>query len=510
MANGGKKSGGNSSGNNRKKSSKSSGSKGRKKGGKFTLNTPMAALLAGIIIALCVITLFITNRLTGADRENAASEFAWALPSENVEENPFVPVPDEAESESVSEPKSSKRRVVVPAYEEEAEEKNQRTYANGITLAPRPGVVLISSEDAESKVDEKTGEATEQKKSEIVEEIPVEAENANVIATQSEGDGQKTVVKESASDVQSAQSAQSSQSNQAGAALQTQVQESKTRITTPPKPPLTTATDRPSFPAASSPKKSSKKSSGESKKGDAKNEKSLAERIPKAVSGAKICFVIDDGGLHADNVKKYTSLSFPITIAVLPKLSESDACAKAVVASGKELILHQPMQAHDYPSGKTPNPGPGAVLPDMSMDEAAAAVRENLSSLGSGIVGLNNHEGSLICENADLMAAVLSVAQEKKVYFFDSRTTSQSTVPNVAESLGMKYIGRFAPFLDNEIDRNAMLDMICKGLEVANRDGYAVMIGHVDKSVEILPALLKEIYPLLVEAGYTITTPSKL
>ncbi|MBQ1662669.1 MAG: divergent polysaccharide deacetylase family protein, partial [Treponema sp.] len=232
--------------------------------------------------------------------------------------------------------------------------------------------------------------------------------------------------------------------------------------------------------------------------------------IPKATPGAKVCFVFDDGGLHAENVKKYTSLPFPLTVAVLPKLSESEACAKTVLSSGKELILHQPMQAHDYPDGKTPNPGPGAILPGMSMDEAAAVIRENLDSLGASVAGFNNHEGSLITEDAELMGAVLSVAQEKKIRFIDSRTTSQSAVPNVAESLGMKYIGRFAPFVDNEIDRNTMLEMIRKGLEVANRDGYAVIIAHVDKSVEILPSLLQELYPSLVEAGYTLTTPSKL
>ncbi len=232
--------------------------------------------------------------------------------------------------------------------------------------------------------------------------------------------------------------------------------------------------------------------------------------VPQAKPGTKICFVIDDAGLHVSNVKRYTSLPFPITIAVLPKLAQSSECAQVVRSAGKELILHQPMQAHNYSSGTTPNPGPGAILPDMDPYEIAQTVKANLDSLGGGVKGVNNHEGSLVTENYIQMGAVLTVTKERGIYFLDSRTTSQSSVPDVASSLNVEYLARYAPFLDNEISRSSMLQMIYKGLELANKNGYAVMIGHVDKSVDILPQLLNDIYPYLVQAGYTVTVPSRL
>lgn len=232
--------------------------------------------------------------------------------------------------------------------------------------------------------------------------------------------------------------------------------------------------------------------------------------IPQAKPGTRICFVIDDAGSNAANVKRYTSLPFPITIAVLPKLAQSSECAQAVRASGKELILHQPMQAHDYSNGTTPNPGPGAILPEMTSYEVAQTVKANLDSLGSGVKGMNNHEGSLITENYIKMNTVLEVAMERGIYFLDSRTTSSSAVPQVALERDVRYLARYAPFLDNEINRASMLEMIYKGLDVANKNGYAVMIGHVDKSVNVLPQLLSDIYPCLVQAGYTVTVPSKL
>ncbi len=232
--------------------------------------------------------------------------------------------------------------------------------------------------------------------------------------------------------------------------------------------------------------------------------------IPPAVNGAKLCFVIDDAGENVANVKKYAALPFPITIAVLPRLSHSKDCAYVVRQSGKELILHQPMQAHNYPSGIVPNPGPGAILPDMSTSEIAITIKENLDEIGPGVRGMNNHEGSLITENKTKIGAVLEVANERGIYFLDSRTSAQTSVPAATLERDMNYLARFAPFLDNTVDRDAMLTELYKGLNVANKNGYAVIIGHVDKSAKILPVLLSDIYPYLVKAGYVITTPSKL
>lgn len=232
--------------------------------------------------------------------------------------------------------------------------------------------------------------------------------------------------------------------------------------------------------------------------------------IPPAKNGARLVFVIDDAGLHPEYVKRYTALPFPIAIAVLPRLSHSKECAALVRAGYKELMLHQPMQAHAYPSGKIPDPGKGAILPDMSTAQVAATIKENLEEIGPGVKGFNNHEGSLITENAIKMGAVLEVATERGMYFLDSRTTSHSAVPQAALERDLPYIARFAPFLDNKIDRDAMLNELYKGLEVANRNGYAVIIGHVDKSANILPQLLTDIYPYLVQAGYRFAFPSEL
>ncbi len=227
--------------------------------------------------------------------------------------------------------------------------------------------------------------------------------------------------------------------------------------------------------------------------------------IPQAEKGSTLVFIIDDAGHSLENLKKYTALPFPITIAVLPRVAETEACARHIVAAKKELILHQPMQAENL----SVNPGPGAITQNMNLGEIKATVKANLAQLGSGVKGLNNHEGSLITEDEVRIGAVLDAAREYGVYFIDSRTTAQTKAKEAADIRGMTIRHRDI-FIDNIIDKNEMLKQIYHGLALANKNGTAIMIGHVDKSVHVLPDLLMDMYPYLTEKGYTLEVPSRL
>lgn len=227
--------------------------------------------------------------------------------------------------------------------------------------------------------------------------------------------------------------------------------------------------------------------------------------IPKAAPGAKIAFVIDDAGQSVSNLKKYTSLPFDISVAVLPGLSHTKDCAYVVRAAKKELLLHQPMQAENL----NLDPGPCAIKPDMSTFEIAQIVKTNLDELGPGVKGMNNHEGSLITGNVIKIGAVLDVAAERGIYFLDSRTTAASMARQAALERDMNIKERDV-FIDDIINRDKMLEQIYRGIGIANKKGKVIMIGHVDKSAGILPQLLSELYPYLKKNGYTVTVPSRL
>lgn len=228
--------------------------------------------------------------------------------------------------------------------------------------------------------------------------------------------------------------------------------------------------------------------------------------IPPAQNGATLVFVIDDAGMNAEYTKRYASLPFPLTIAVLPKLLHSKDCAYIVRSFGKELILHQPMQSLNH----NLDPGPGKISVDMSFSQISSIINENLAEIGPGVKGLNNHEGSEVTEDVLRIGAVLDVCLENKIYFLDSRTTANTKAPQAALERDMTIFEKSGPYIDNIVSREAMLKEIYKSLEAANKNGSAIVIAHVDKSAEILPKLLEQMYPYLLKAGYRFATPSTL
>ena len=223
--------------------------------------------------------------------------------------------------------------------------------------------------------------------------------------------------------------------------------------------------------------------------------------LPELPSKGKLIFVFDDAGHNLEQLQYFLDLPFPCTIAVLPKLPNSRETARRIRAAGKELILHQPMQALN----PNINPGDGAVKPGMDREEIKKIVASNVEEIGP-IAGMNNHEGSLITSDEKAMEAVLELCREKNIYFLDSRTSSKSVVPQVAKKLNMNIWER-AIFLDNKKDKAYMKKQIIDGLEIASQRGEAIMIGHVF-TVD-LAILLKEMYSDLTQEGYTFSTISK-
>ena len=222
----------------------------------------------------------------------------------------------------------------------------------------------------------------------------------------------------------------------------------------------------------------------------------------KAKNGAQLCFVFDDGGQNLEHLKKFLELPFPITVAVLPQITHSVEAAQLVRKSGNEVILHQPMQSVN----NSINPGPGAITPDMTDDQVIAQLFINMEQIAP-IAGMNNHEGSGITADAEKMEIILQTASEYGIYFLDSRTNVETTVPYVAGELGYSYYERNI-FLDNEKTRENALAELKKGLALANKSGSVIMIGHI-WSADFLPQLLQEAYPELKAQGYTFSVVSK-
>jgi polysaccharide deacetylase 2 family uncharacterized protein YibQ len=213
-----------------------------------------------------------------------------------------------------------------------------------------------------------------------------------------------------------------------------------------------------------------------------------------------LAFVIDDAGNNLRELEPFLRFPGPLTIAVLPGLPNSAEAARRVRAAGKEVFLHQPMEAI---GGQ--NPGPGAIYAEMSAPEIRAVLERNVAELGP-IAGINNHQGSKITMNETAMETVLAFCREQGLYFLDSRTTAETAAPAAAERMGIK-IGERDVFIDNIQEKSSMIRYIDEGLARARQRGRALMIGHT-WSPELAP-VLSELYPDFLEKGYSLVTASR-
>jgi len=214
-----------------------------------------------------------------------------------------------------------------------------------------------------------------------------------------------------------------------------------------------------------------------------------------------LVFVIDDAGNNLRELEPFLHISSPLTVAVLPGLPNSAEAARRIRAAGKEVILHQPMEAI---GGQ--NPGPGAVYSGMSASEIRSILKRNIEEIGP-VAGMNNHQGSKITEDSYAMEVILAFCKENGIYFLDSRTTAETVVPQMSARMGIK-IGQRDIFIDNEQDKVSMSGYIKTGLDKARQNGSAVMIGHA-WSPELAP-LLAEQLAIFSKQGYSIKTASDI
>ncbi len=212
-------------------------------------------------------------------------------------------------------------------------------------------------------------------------------------------------------------------------------------------------------------------------------------------------FVIDDVGNNLFQLKPFLKLPMNLTFAVLPGLKYSKDAIDLIREAGKDYIIHQPMEAV---GGQ--NPGPGALLVGMTQDEVRTIVTDNIKDYYD-LKGMNNHMGSAGTADYELMSFLYNVLKEKKIGFLDSRTTSKSVARELAEIKGVPFAER-SIFLDNSKERQAILDAVENGLNVSEKKGHAVMIGHI--WTEELASILLELYPSLLENNYVLNNLTEL
>jgi polysaccharide deacetylase 2 family uncharacterized protein YibQ len=215
----------------------------------------------------------------------------------------------------------------------------------------------------------------------------------------------------------------------------------------------------------------------------------------------KAAFIIDDLGYETEVAKKMIELEFPVALSILPFLQYSEFIAEEGRKNNQEIMLHLPMEANN--SGV--DPGPGAIKSDMSEEKIRQAVRDCILNFPY-IIGVNNHMGSKITEDREVMEIVLEEIKGYNLFFIDSVTTKHSIAYEAAQEMEIKSAVR-SVFLDNENDMEYIKGQMLEVQEIALREGEVIAIGHSRINTFYV---LKRMIPELIKAGIEIVPVSEL
>jgi|TARA_B100001245_G_scaffold72351_1_gene51259 hypothetical protein len=215
-----------------------------------------------------------------------------------------------------------------------------------------------------------------------------------------------------------------------------------------------------------------------------------------------IGLIIDDFGYRNDHVSNgFLNLSGKLTYAIIPGHEYSQLFSKKAYDAGYEIIVHMPMEN----IGKTYGEEEYALMSYFQDDEIKDRINSAFDQLPESI-GLNNHQGSRGTADSRVMTLLAGVIKEKKKFFIDSRTTSNS----LAETTMRKYnvaTNKRDIFLDNELDEEKINTQLLKLAELSEEKGIAIGIGHVKP--QTLSVLEREI-PVLQKKGFRFEFVSRL
>ena len=214
-----------------------------------------------------------------------------------------------------------------------------------------------------------------------------------------------------------------------------------------------------------------------------------------------ISIIIDDMGYRLKSGSRAVNLPGAITYSFLPHAPYVRHLSRLAHEKSKEVMLHLPMEAE---SGK--KLGPGGLTENMTASNFIEVLESSINSIPY-VSGFNNHMGSLLTKNELWMTRLMrQVAADKKLFFVDSTTTSNSIAFKVERAEGLLSIRRDI-FIDHENSKKFIQKQLEKLIKKAQQKGTALAIAHPKK---ITLAVLEEWLPELEKKGIKLVSVSEL
>jgi uncharacterized protein len=215
----------------------------------------------------------------------------------------------------------------------------------------------------------------------------------------------------------------------------------------------------------------------------------------------KLAIILDDVGSDPAAVDAIFTLSYPLTLSILPNHPRSTIVAEEAHRRGYEVMLHLPMesQTNETPEVQQLHPG-------MSTSEISQTLSEMLANVPHA-TGVNNHQGSLATSNARLMEELMPLLRNRNLFFIDSRTIASTLAYETAQRDGVRAGFRNVPFLDDVQQESAIRHQLELAIRGAKEKGEAIVIGHPHP--ETLQ-VLQDVLPHLRARGVELVHASEL
>jgi polysaccharide deacetylase 2 family uncharacterized protein YibQ len=209
-----------------------------------------------------------------------------------------------------------------------------------------------------------------------------------------------------------------------------------------------------------------------------------------------LALVIDDVGRELHWHDKLQALPYPLTFSVLPGAVYARGAQERLQSDPRrprEIMLHLPMEPRNGPSMKE---GPEAREDFLRLDDPPETLRRKVAAaLGrvDDAVGVNNHMGSRLTEDARAMQVVMRELEARDLFFLDSRTTAGTVAEDEARAVGL-LAGRRQVFLDHDPTPAAIRAQL-EEAAVLSRHEPTVAIAHPSRAVvEVLQAELPRLH----------------
>lgn len=207
-----------------------------------------------------------------------------------------------------------------------------------------------------------------------------------------------------------------------------------------------------------------------------------------------ITILIDDIGYKFKEDTRALALPGPVAYAILPHAPYTKKMSQIAFHKGKDILLHQPMQAMD----KNEYLGPGALTLNMTREEFLETLNINIKAVPN-LIGINNHMGSLLTRHPGHMQWLMETMKKNGQFYVDSLTSEDSVAARLAKENNIPYLTRDI-FLDHKQNSKYIRQQFDQTIKVAKQKGSALAIGHPHiTTIEVLSMLLQDVSKYGVE-----------